>query len=327
LQLAIQLPDLRRARIVPRINLTHPALRRIVRLYLPIAAGLIISQLQIIIDRRLASGTGPNSIARMANATQLIQFPHGLVSVAISLAVLPSLAQLSAQGELGQYRRTLAAGLRMVIVLIVPAIAGLFILGRPLIQLVFEHGHFTAVDTYWVTLALYGYLAGLFFASIDWPLNYAFYARQDTLTPALVGLLSVAVYLAVAIPLVGPLGMMGLVLADSAKQASHALTMVILLRRRVGPLRGGVSVTFLKSVGAAAGMALVIWLASQGLDRFLTIPGVAGKVMVVELPATAGGALYIRLALAFRMGDLGVLWGALQRRLARRPAAPDSGAI
>ncbi len=318
-QLAMQLPGLRGARLRPLLDLRHPGLRRILKLYLPVAAGLVISQIQIIIDRRLASGTGAESIARMANATQIIQFPHGLVAVAISMAALPSLARLSVAGDWEGYRRTLADGLRMVVVLIAPAIAGLFLLGRPVVQLIFEHGRFTATDTHWVTLALYGYLIGLFFASIDWPLNYAFYARQDTLTPALVGLLSVGVYLGVALALLKPLGMLGLVLADSAKHASHAATMLILLRRRVGPLRGGFGATAGKVALATAGMSGIVYAVWWGMPRGLALPaGFVGEALSVALPAGVGAAAYLGLGLLLRMGDARKVWEVGRRRLARR---------
>ncbi|MGD2207759.1 MAG: murein biosynthesis integral membrane protein MurJ, partial [Anaerolineae bacterium] len=217
LQLAILTPDLRDIPLRFRLDLADPALRRILGLYLPIAVGLIVSNLQIGIDRRLASSTGESSIAWMANATTLIQLPHGLVAVAISLAVLPTLSRLSARDDLEGFRATLGQGLRLVLVLILPATLGLFVLGRPIISLLFEHGEFTAFDTLWTARALRFYLIGLVFAAIDWPLNYAFYARHDTLTPALVGVFSVVIYLAVALALVRPMGMLGLVLADSAK--------------------------------------------------------------------------------------------------------------
>ena len=319
MQLAIQLPDLLKGKIRPRINFSHPALRRIVKLYLPIAAGLVISNIQIIIDRRLASGTGEQSIAWMANATQVIQFPHGLVSVAISLAVLPSLSRFSARGDWDQYRRTLAAGIRMVIVLILPAIVGLYILGKPLVELIFEHGRFTSTDTNWVTIALYGYLIGLLFASIDWPLNYAFYARQDTLTPALVGLFSVFVYLAVALPLSKSMGMLGLVLADSAKHASHAVVMWWLLRRRVGALGGRIGISTLKALLATTCMALAVWGTLNAQSLWLQLPdGILNKTLAVILPATVGAGLYLGLALLLRVDDLTSLWQTVSNKVLRR---------
>jgi putative peptidoglycan lipid II flippase len=222
----------------------------------------------------------------MQNATHLIQFPHGLVAVAISLAVLPSLSQLSATADWTGYRRTLAMGLRMVVVLIFPATVGLFIMSRPIIALIFEHGAFTAYDTDWTAFALRCYLLGLVFAAVDWPLNYAFYARQDTLTPASVGVLSVFVYLMVALPLMKPLGMIGLVLADSAKHTVHALTMLVLLQRRVGNLRGhGVGATIFKVVLASIVMGVltywtVAWL-QEVAANFVGVGRLWGELVVV----------------------------------------------
>ncbi len=237
-QLAVQLPALRGSRLHLILDWRHPAVRRVARLYLPIALGMGISQIQVTIDGNLASRTGPQSVAWMQNATTLIQFPHGLVAVAISLASLPSLSQLAATADWEGYRRTLGRALRLLVYLIVPATVGLWVMATPIVRLIFEHGAFQPADTAAVVAALRFYLLGLIFAAVDWPLNYAFYAQQDTLTPATVGVISVGVYLAVALALLQPMGYLGLVLADSAKHLAHALTMGILLRRRVGGLGG-----------------------------------------------------------------------------------------
>ena len=124
IQLLIQVPALRGVTLGISFDLSHPGLRRIARLYLPVLAGLVITQIQIAVDRNLASHTGEQSIAWMMNATTLIQFPHGLIAVAISLAVLPALSRLFAIKDMAGYSRALSLGLRLVIVLIVPAVVG-----------------------------------------------------------------------------------------------------------------------------------------------------------------------------------------------------------
>ncbi|MGD8790964.1 MAG: murein biosynthesis integral membrane protein MurJ [Anaerolineae bacterium] len=319
LQLAIQVPDLRDVRLRFRLDLAHPALRRILALYLPVALGLIISNVQIVIDRRLASGTGESSVAWMANATTLIQLPHGMVAVAISLAVLPTLSRLSARNDLAGFRDTLGLGLRLVLVLIVPATLGLLVLGQPIIALLFQHGEFTALDTFSTARALRLYLLGLVFAAIDWPLNYAFYARQDTLTPNLVGVLSVGVYLVVALSLVGPLGMLGLVLADSAKHFSHALTMLWLTHRRSGGLAGlGLGQTTLKALLAAAVMAGAAFLALAAVEGLGGGTGLVARFLAVALPASLGLLAYLACATALGLEEIGLLRGLVIRRL-RRP--------
>ena len=226
--------DVRRAGLKFTVRWSHPALGRIVRLYLPIAAGLIVAQFQVGLDRRLASGTGVQSIAWMSKATTLQQMPLGMISVAISLAALPRLSQQFAAGDEGAYRATLARGLRMVIVMIVPLLVGLGLLAEPTVRLLFERGQFAAADTAQVVSALQVYLVGALFASIDFPLIYAFYARNDTLLPALVGVLSVLVYAVLALALIEGLGFLGLVWADTAKQGAHAVVMLGLLYWKLG---------------------------------------------------------------------------------------------
>lgn len=319
LQLVIQLPGLRGGSLHFSLDLAHPALRHILRLYLPVALGVAIANAQVAVDGRLASYAGENVAAWMEFATRIIQFPHGLVAVAISLAALPSLAQSSAVGDAPGFRRTFGRGLRMVVALIVPAAVGLWVLAEPVIALVFEHGDFTAQDTIWVSLALRGYLIGLIFAAVDWPLNYAFYARQDTLTPALVGVISVGVYLAVALSWVGPLGILGLVLADSAKHFSHVLVMLILTWRRMGSLRGlGLSRTLLKAAVASALMALVVLAVTGGIERALGGRGTVTRLMVVVGSGGAGLTAYLAAAWILRIEELGQLVQIARRWLTNR---------
>jgi putative peptidoglycan lipid II flippase len=319
LQLLIQIPGLRDGRFRFRLDLSDPALRRILVLYLPIALGLIVSNIQVGIDQRLASSTGESSIAWMDRATTLIQLPHGMVAVAISLAVLPTLSRLSAAGDQEGFRRTLGLGLRLVLVLIVPATLGLLVLAEPITSLLFEHGRFTARDTFWTAWALRYYLAGLIFAAIDWPLNYAFYARQDTLTPALVGVLSVGVYLVVALALLKPMGMLGLVLADSAKHFSHATTMLILTWRRIGNMSDQrLGQTALKALLASGAMALLIALTLGATTRFAGLDGLPGQLLDVALPAGIGILAYLALASLLRMEEISRLRLMVRQRL-RRP--------
>jgi len=306
-QLAIQFPDLRRARLRFHLDLSHPGLRRIGQLYLPIVLGLVISNIGVVIDRNLASRTGDQSIAYMRYATTLIQAPLGLVSVAISLAALPSLAQLYAAGDLDGFRQTLARGLRMVLVLMIPATVGLFVLAPQVVGLLFEHGVFHGSDTVPTARALRLYLLGLPGAAIDWPLIFAFYARKDTLTPALVGVAAVLIYLLTGPPLAFFLGMgfLGLVLANSIQLTSHAVIMLVLLHRRMDGLRGGrLGITAGKATLAAAVMGGAVWGTARWLATQVPPGTLAGEVIVVGGGLAIGVAVYGVLGLALGVEEL-----------------------
>jgi len=319
LQLLIQLPALRGGSLRFSLDLSHPALRQILRLYLPVALGVAVSNAQVAIDGRLASHAGESAAAWMDYATRIIQFPHGLVAVAISLAALPALSRASIMGDAAGFRHTFGLGLRIVVVLIVPATVGLWVLAEPVVASIFQHGDFTALDTAWVSLALRGYLIGLIFAAVDWPLNYAFYARRDTLTPNLVGLISVGVYLAVALSWIGPFGTLGLVLADSAKHFSHVLVMLILTWRRMGSLRGlGVGWTLLKAAVASALMAVVVLAIAGWIERTAGSEGIVAWLAVVGGAGGAGLAAYLAAGWALRMRELGRIFQIARRRLTGR---------
>lgn len=318
MQCGLLLWDLRRAGVALRwqVEGRHPALWKILRLYAPIAVGLVVSLLQVGLDRRLASGTGPQSIAWMANATTLQQLPLGLISVAIALAALPHLSQFHAAGQETEYRQTLGRGLRMVLLLIVPAAVVLWLLGTPITRLLFERGQFTPADTVRVVAALQIYVLGMLFAAIDFPLNYAFYARNNTLLPALIGVFSVAVYVAVALALLTPLGYRGLVWADTAKQGSHVLLMAILLYQRVGRLGTGMGRGLAAVLVAAGGMMLTMWLMVHWLTPLLPATWL-GDLLLIGVAGGCSFAIYALLLFMLRVPELSVVLAKVRATFTR----------
>lgn len=317
-QASVMAWDVRRSGLPmrPRLNWRHPALRQILRLYLPIALGLLVMLFQVGLDRRLASTTGDESIAWMSFATTLQQLPLGLISVAVALASLPSLSRFFASGHEAAFRATLGKGMRYVLLLIVPAAVGLAILGEPVTRMLFERGEFTAEDTSAVVAALHIYLVGMVFAAIDFPLNYAWYARNNTLLPAVVGILSVVVYVVVAYGLIGTLGYLGLVWADTAKQAAHAVIMLALLwrllRSTTGDAPGRAS---LRQAGAillcGVAMAAVMWLVDGRLAVLLPV-GFLGDLLRIALVGGAGLAIYAAGLAALRVNEALAVWQRLR---------------
>lgn len=316
LQCGLMAWDLQRAGLTVRLQVDwrHPALRKIITLYLPIAAGLVVTLFQVGLDRRLASGISAESIAWMRYATTLQQLPLGLISVAISLAALPRLSQYFAARQEDEYRQTLGRGLRMVLLLIAPAAVALWLLAAPVTRIIFQHGQSSMQDTEQIVQALHIYLIGMFFAALDFPLNYAFYARNNTLLPAIVGVISVGVYMVTAFALLHRWGYLGLVWADTAKQASHALIMIVLLRWRVGPLAAQVRRGLLYVTVGASAMALTIFLLTQliGIKNDATF---WTDLLTVGLVGGAGFVVYIGMLALLPFAELRQLWLMFRRRL------------
>ena len=322
-QVVLQLPGLRDMRYRFSIDWSHPAFRRILKLYAPVVAGLSISVVYVAIDRHLASIIpGAQSLAWMQDATVLIQFPLGLVATAISFAILPTLSRQSTvasqQSQATQhesritnheFQNTLAFGIKLVLLLILPATVGLFILARPIVALLFEHGAFTPADTTATAMALQFYLIGLPFAAIDQPLVFAFYARKNTFLPNLVQFIAVGIYLVVALPLYQPLGMIGLVLANSAMLMGHAFIMLWLTRTRLGGFGQSEMMTTLgKLVIASAAMGAVTFFI-QSIIRMVWLQ--------VIVSAIVAGIVYVVLIWLLRVGEAERVWQMLMARLRR----------
>lgn len=321
-QVALQLPALRDLRYRLAIDFSHPALRKILKLYAPVVAGLSISVVSVAIDRNLASHTGPQSLAWMQDATVLVQFPLGLVATAIAFAILPTLSQITdrpppTEDTNSEFQGTLAFGIRLVLLLILPATIGLFVLARPIVALVFEHGAFTPNDTFWTALALQFYVLGLPFAAIYQPLVFAFYARKNTFLPNLVQFIAVAIYLVVALMLIRPLGMIGLVIANSAMLTGHALIMLWLTYARLGGFgQQGVIAMTLKVIVASVAMGAVAFVIEQAVGSVLL------KVIV---PTIAAGAVYIALLWLLRVREAARVWEMVSTNIQRINESKRSG--
>ncbi len=315
IQLAFRLPDMRGSGLRFTIDFRHSALKRVWALYLPILAAILVNIVQGGIDRRLASGTGDSSLAYMRTATTLYQLPHGLVAVAISMAALPSLSRWAAAKDWGAYKHTLAAGLRAVLVLVIPATVFLWVLAEPTVRLLAEHGEFTPADTHWTYLTLRYYLVGLIFASVDWPLNFAYYARGDSKTPAIVGILAVGVYLVFALTLLPYLSFLGLALADGMKQMAHALMMIFLLHRWGGRLGRGVGRTALAAAGASAVMGVALYFSAEAIMAQMGVAGLAPRLTTLAVPGVIGGAIYYLTLRWLRVPEVDLLHRMMGRAL------------
>ncbi len=320
LQVILQLPGLRDAHLRPVFDLRHPALRRIGRLYLPILIGLAVDKLAELLSYRVASHTGDASISWMKYSATMIQLPLGLVVTAISIAILPTLSRQASDEQLDPFKATLAQGLRLVLTLTIPATVGLWVLATPIIALVFEHGDFGVVDTLATVAALRCHLVGLVFAAVDQPLIFAFYARKDTWTPALVGVVTVIAYvlLTLALMFFTSLTLNGLILANSFKWAAHALIMLVFLWRNVGRLRGhGMRMLVVKVTAASLAMGGIVHLVLEWMMPIVPA-GLIGEILLVGISGLVGGVAYGAMAVFLRIEEIRLLRRSIREWWQRR---------
>lgn len=324
----ILIPGLRRVgvRWRPVLDLRHPGVRQILRLYVPLLAGLLLSIAQQVLDTTLwghSPGGWQDNTTALLTGTTLVQFPVGLVTAALSFAVLPPLTAAASRGDLDDFKRTLVLGIRLGLLLMVPAMVGLIALRMPILTLLFEHGRCGSGCTVRNALAVQNYAYELPFIALDQLLIAAFYARKNTLTPNIVGVVSIGFYLLVALPFGLTIGLPALAFADTAKNTSHALILLVLLTLAIGNLGmrnllSGVA----RIVVAAAAMGVVCVVAATVLPAQL--PGLfglahtPGRALTFLVAGASGTAVYFGLVTLLRVEEVRLVSGIVRKRLGER---------
>jgi putative peptidoglycan lipid II flippase len=312
-QVLLQLNGLTGIRLRARFDSRNPYVRRIGRLYIPVALGLIVTQAQVFLDLHLQNSTGPSSASWLYYATRIYQLPLGFVATAMSMASLPTLSVLQGRA----YLETLARGLKVVAMLIMPAVILLAVLGTPIVTLTLHHGQFNAGDVVNTVAGLQFYLPGLFFAAVDQLLIFAFYAKNDTKTPVIVGVISVGGYgLAALLGLdVFHLGFKGLALADSVKQFVHASILFVLLWRWQGGLIGFGMARLAVKIAIASAVCATVCVVELHLGTGIT-HGVKLLAFVV-VSCGIGLAAYFGALVALRADELEVVVARVRARFRR----------
>ena len=329
-EIALLLPGMRKQRLryMLVLDLKQPALRRILKLYWPVALSFLVSACFIILDQSLASQTpgvgkdpGAANYLAMRVSTTLIQFPAGLVATALSVAVLPTLTEHARAIDNERFKKTLLLGFRLGLLLMIPAAAGLIVLGFPIVTLIYQHGKFTAHNSQLTTLALQLYAVQLPFVAIDQLLLSAFYARKNTITPVIVGFVSFGSYLAVALPFWQTIGMPALVVANTVQNSLHPIILLLMLRIAIGPLRlREIIPAFLKISVATAAMVAVAWGLQVlfGYVGIFSLNHLTGQFLTVLVAGLAAIGVYAGGVLLLRVEEVGMMKGIVMAKLGKR---------
>ena len=234
LQLAFQVPFLWKIGMLPRwrFNLKHPGVARVLKLMAPAVFGVSVSQVSLLINTIFASFLVTGSVSWLYYADRLMEFPAGLLGVALGTILLPSLSKHHAGGATAEYSKLLDWGLRLTLLLALPAAAALAVLAMPLIATLFHYGRFSAEDAWMTREALVAYSLGLVGMILVKILAPGFYARQNVATPVKIGLVTLAATQLMNLAFIVPLKHAGLALAIGLGACLNAFLLFMFLRKQ-----------------------------------------------------------------------------------------------
>jgi putative peptidoglycan lipid II flippase len=255
----------------------------------PMLLGMGCAQLNILADRTIAMAwLDDGGTTHLYYGLRLMQFPLGLVSVALVTTMFPTITRLMAAGDRAGAASTSETALRTNLLLSVPAAVGLAVLATPIVQMLFEGGEFTGRDTALTAEALTGYALGIPFAGSVMLLTRVSYAAGDVRLPVRVGLAMVVLNLGLDLALVGPFEGLGLAVATSI---SALITAVLLLR--------GVSRRLDLSAGKSLGKGA---LSSLALGGVLAVAVLVLDGWLVDLVAQGRLGAFVRVAAGMAAG-------------------------
>lgn len=317
-QFAMQVPGLKLRGLLFgfRFEPGHPGLRRIGKLMVPSLLGLSVTQVNLTVSTILASFFvgGPTYLFY---GMRLIQFPLGIFGVALATAILPTLSAQAARGAMGELRTTFGFGLRMILFIMLPAMAGLILLRTSIVHLFFEHGSFTAHDTAETALALLCYAVGLWAFGGVRIIVAAFYSMQDTKLPAISAAIAVAANIVFSLALMPVLGAAGLALATALAAMVNGSILIVVLDQRLGGVEwGAVGRSLLRALLACGPLIVACsWVAQADL---WTQPGAwVAKSLLLTLAIGFSVVGYLSVHVLLKSEELDVVWGMVRRKLGR----------
>lgn len=234
LQLTYQLPHLKKIGmlVLPRINLKDAGAMRVVKQMGPAILGVSVSQISLIINTIFASFLVSGSVSWMYYADRLMEFPSGVLGVALGTILLPSLSKSFASGNHDEYCRLMDWGLRLCFLLALPSAVALGIIAKPLTVALFQYGKFSAFDAAMTQRALVAYSVGLMGLIVVKVLAPGFYSRQDIKTPVKIAIVTLIMTQVMNLAFIGPLKHAGLSLSIGLAACLNAALLYWQLRKQ-----------------------------------------------------------------------------------------------
>lgn len=281
-QLLFQIPFLARVGVLPRPRWgwSHEGVRRIIRLMLPAILGSSVAQINLIVDRVIASFLVTGSISWLYYSDRLLEFPLGVFAIALATVILPGLSRHHATRSAAAFSATLDWALRLAMVIALPAAVGMFFLAGPMVATLFNYGAFDDHDVRMAGYSVMAYAVGLMAFTLVKVLAPGYFSRQDTRTPVRISVISLVTNIVLNIAIVLPMMHYGF----TAPHAGLALATGVAAVLNAGMLYRGLRRNGVYTPGDGWGwlatrvllsnlvMAVLLWWLAGDIGGWMTTP-------------------------------------------------------
>lgn len=322
-QIAIQISPLRASGVSlrPAWDIHSGAFKKVILLMGPMILGLAVTQINTLVDDIIALSfmnergdpLGYGAPSYLYYAQRLYQFPLGVLGISLATAIFPVMSADAARKDFDAFTRTIARGVHAAVFVAVPATAGIFLVARPLVAAVFEHGEFKKTDTPVVAWTLSFYAMGLCGYFLQQIMTRAYYSLQDSKIPALSAVFAVGVNVILNLTLIWFLGTAGLAAATALCSYLQVVFLVTVLRKKLGrSILDGVLITLKKTLAATVLMCTV---GAMALALMRMLPeGVLFDVLRLGVVVPLAAGVYVLAAKLLKIEMLSLLISARRRK-------------
>ena len=319
LQLGVQLPSLRKVGFYfrPNFHWRDSGVRNTLILTIPAVIAASAVQINVLINSGFASYLGKEAVTWLNSAFRLMQFPLGVLGVAIATITLPVVSRLAATSDHSQFGPTLARAIRLSVFLTMPAAVGLWFFANPIISLIYEHGKFHAVDSLQTAYALQFYALGLVAYSCIKVLSPAFYAIDKKWTPMMVSFASIILNIILNYFLIfkWSMGHRGLALSTTVSATVNFLTLYILMTRLHNLENRYFFRTILRCVLASVTLGFVCqFIFAHGSD-FLYHPSFWVRGVSLAIAISCAVLVYLAMCVIFQVEEAKSIFMMVRHRL------------
>jgi len=332
-QVGFQLPMLYRFGFKPRASFdwSDSRIRKILVLMLPVALGMGVTQINIVVGTLLAYWAADWAPATLTYAGNVVYLPHGLFATSLGTVLLPVFSRYVTNSDIEGLKQTMNSSLRHLMFIMIPAAVGIMVLASPIIRLIYERGSFTAESTMLTSRALFFYAPGLLAFSLCKVFIPAFYAMKDTSTPVRVSIWAIIVSFSINVAGVIFLPLhykhVGIVVGSVIGETINGVALAWIFTRRSGsPGWARIFGSISRMAFAATAMGVGVYFTFYRFLPPVVMPGLKGTLylgMNVLGSIGAGVLIYAVVICVISREEFNAVVSALKR--VKKPDSPVAG--
>lgn len=301
------------------IDLDHDGVKQFFKLFGPALIGVAVTQLNLIVNRRFASGLDKGILSNMVQAQRIMQLPINIFAYAIAMSIFPTMVEHFATDNMEEYRRDLSLGFRNVTFVILPCAVGIIAIRVPLIRAIYLQGNFSPENVPILATLLAFYCIGMIGYSARQVALQGFYAVKETRTPVAINVFILCLNILLTVIFVRLWGANGIALAYSMAGLASVTTQTFFLHRKVGRINGTeIRDSVLKCAICCAVMFIVTTAGIIIFEHNISVETKTNQLLEVLSLVALGGLTYVMMALVLKMQELTSILAVFKRKFLHR---------